>query len=139
MTSKSQEDKSASTLDVYYNGSCPICSAEISHYKAMAGKVAPNTIQFLDITRPEIAPKLAGLGLTGDDAARRLYVQENNITHSGVAAFAKIWDRLPRYKWLGWLVRLPVIKPVMEWGYNRIAAPWLYKSHLKRIATATKE
>jgi predicted DCC family thiol-disulfide oxidoreductase YuxK len=73
--------------------------------------------------------------MTEDQAARRLHARlpDGRIV-SGVEAFALIWERLPRSRWLARLVRLPLINPVAEMAYNRIAAPVLYRRHKRRMA-----
>lgn len=116
-------------LSVLYNDSCPVCRAEIDHYRSYAQRNALN-IQFDDLNGPD----LERWGLDADRAARRLYVMQDGELVSGVAAFRILWARMPRYRALAWLTGLPGIRQFAEWGYDRLAAPWLYRKHLKRQA-----
>ncbi|ANT63589.1 hypothetical protein AYJ57_24305 (plasmid) [Salipiger sp. CCB-MM3] len=100
-------------LQVYYDGSCPLCSAEVSHYKAQRGA---EDIEFLDVSRSETNP---GPDLTPRDAMRRFHVRESDGSLlSGAAAFAAIWHRLPRWHWAARLAALPGGTQVMEMGYR---------------------
>ena len=58
---------------------------------------------------------------------------------SGVEAFALIWKRLPRYGWLARLVRLPGVRGLAGFAYNRLAAPFLYRRHKRRMALEAAE
>jgi predicted DCC family thiol-disulfide oxidoreductase YuxK len=112
---------SAEDLVTYYNGSCPVCRFEIDHYrdKEIAG------LGWRDISRDDAA--LAELGISRDDAKRRLHVMlPDGTVRSGVDAFAEIWRRMPGFNWLSRLVSAPVIRPVAGWIYDRILAPVLF-------------
>jgi hypothetical protein len=37
---------------------------------------------------------------------------------SGAAAFAEMWRRMPRFKWLGTLLSLPPLTSIAELGYR---------------------
>jgi predicted DCC family thiol-disulfide oxidoreductase YuxK len=76
--------------------------------------------------------KASHWGLTEDEAARRLHVMQDGKVLSGLAAFRAIWAGLPRWRWLARLTGLPVIRPAMAFLYDRIAAPMLYRAHLRR-------
>ena len=114
-------------LTVIYNGSCPICSREIAHYRAKA--LAQNAnLSFVDLS----AENPARFGLTRDDAARRLYVARGPVLVSGIDAFGLIWSRLRGYRWLGRLARVPGVREILRFAYDRIAAPALYAWHRRR-------
>jgi predicted DCC family thiol-disulfide oxidoreductase YuxK len=119
------------TKEILYNGQCPICSAEIGHYKA-AAEACNAPLHFVDLTQTD----LTDWGMDADTAARRLHVRDaSGALVTGVAAFAAIWQDLPRWRWLARLVMLPVIRPSLDWGYERIAAPLLYRLHQRRQAS----
>lgn len=71
-------------------------------------------------------------GLTEGDAARRFHVVSGGVLHSGVDAFALLWDRMPGLRWLARLVRLPVIAPLGRWVYDLVLAPALFALHRRR-------
>lgn len=114
-----------------YNGECPICDAEMCHYAGYArGKGLP--IAFDDLTRAD----LSAWGVTEDQAARQLHVLHDGRLHVGMAAFVVLWGQMPRYAWAARLARIPGVFGVLDWGYSRLAAPWLYRRHLQRKAQA---
>ena len=135
-TSHHKNSTASEGLSVFYNGRCPICAAEIAHYEGVARKNGVTTLAFLEIHEPATVEQLSAFDLTPDLAARRLYAIKGDGLVSGVEAFALIWDRLPRFGWLATLARLPIIKQLLSLVYNRVAAPWLYRSHVKRQAKA---
>jgi predicted DCC family thiol-disulfide oxidoreductase YuxK len=118
------------TKEILYNGQCPICSAEIGHYKA-AAEACDAPLRFVDLTQTD----LTGWGMDPDTAARRLHVRDaSGALVTGVAAFAAIWQDLPRWRWLARLVMLPVLHPVLNAVYERLAAPLLFRMHKRRQA-----
>jgi predicted DCC family thiol-disulfide oxidoreductase YuxK len=115
---------------ILYNDACPICRAEIRHYQARAER-ASAPLSFDDLN----ATDLEGWDMTPDQAKRRLHARlPDGTIVSGVEAFALIWERLPGYGWLARLVRLPGLRGLAEFSYNRIAAPWLYARQKRREA-----
>ncbi|KPQ15048.1 MAG: hypothetical protein HLUCCO18_13595 [Rhodobacteraceae bacterium HLUCCO18] len=124
-----------SDVHILYNGACPVCRAEIHHYRGSA-EAAGAPLRFDDLN----ASDLGGWRMTDDEAARRLHARlpDGRIV-SGVEAFALIWERLPRYGWLARLVRLPGVRGLAGFAYNRLAAPFLYRRHKRRMALEAAE
>lgn len=116
-------------VTVCYNGSCPVCRAEIGHYQGIAGA---------DLAWRDVAadPGFAARhGLEGDAPFRRLHaLAADGRLLAGLDAFAAVWDRLPRYRPLARLVRLPLVRPAAEILYERVAAPLLFALHRRRQA-----
>lgn len=112
-------------LTVYYNGACPICGAEVRHYRELAAKTdAP--LDWIDISAEPGA--LAPWGIDGEGAKRRLYAAAPDGTLiGGVEAFARLWERLPRYRALARVARTPGIRPLAEALYERVLAPGLVR------------
>ena len=113
--------------EVLYNGACPVCAAEIGHYRGYAGPRAL-PIRFHDLN----ATDLARWGLTPDQAARRLYVARDGRIESGIPAFLTLWREMPRYRWLARLVGLPGVRQVAALLYDHVLASLLYRWHLRR-------
>ena len=114
---------------ILYNDTCPLCRFEIDHYRAAAARDdAP-----LRFDRLEDA---ARWGLTPDQAARRLHVLQDGKLLSGLAAFRAIWADLPRWRWVARVTGWPLVNPALTLLYDRIAAPLLYRAHLRRQAKA---
>ena len=112
---------------ILYNDTCPLCRFEIDHYRAAATRDAAP----LRFDRLQDA---ARWGLTVDQAARRLHVLKDGQLLSGLEAFRAIWSSLPRWRWLARVTGWPVVRPAVTVLYDRIAAPLLYRAHLRRQA-----
>ncbi len=112
---------------ILFNAECPICSAEICHYRSYADRRGI-LMEFDDLNQTD----LSFYGVDQEDAARRLHVFHEGKVISGVSAFAVIWAQLPRYRWLARMVCLPIIHPISTLVYDHILAPILYAMHLRR-------
>lgn len=116
------------TAVVLYNGKCPICAAEIAQYRAQA-IAADAPLEFIDLHQTA----LEDWGISPDQAARRLHLRKGGQVISGFPAFLAIWRDLPRLRWLARLLSAPGLRHLAAGGYERIAAPLLYRLHLRRM------
>lgn len=104
-------DPSQSTI--YFDGSCPLCRAEISHYRRTD---AAGALCFVDVaeegaTTPE--------GLSRERAMARFHVRASDgRVLSGAAAFVEVWRRLPRWRWAARAASLPGALAALELGYR---------------------
>ena len=100
-------------LTVFYDGSCPICAREIAFYKDQ-NSVGPITWEDASL----VASALPN-DLSRNEALRRFHVQlPDGKLVSGAAAFATLWQALPRFKMLGIIVSMPVLRTIAECGYR---------------------
>jgi predicted DCC family thiol-disulfide oxidoreductase YuxK len=100
-------------LTVYYDGSCPLCRAEIDHYASEPGAAA---LCFRDVSAADAEP---GPGLTRGEAMARFHVRRADGTLlSGADAFVGIWRVLPRWRWAARAASLPGAMTVLEAGYR---------------------
>ena len=103
---------------VLYNGSCPVCRTEIEHYQKLDRDT--DRLAWRDIGATDQA---AGCGVGPEALRRRLHVVDTDgRLLVGVPAFARIWQELPRYRWLARLVDRPVVRPLAAWLYEPLAA-----------------
>lgn len=123
----SKHDISAEQTSVLYNAECPVCNFEISHYATYAEKTGL-PIRFDDLN----TDAREQWGLTADQAARRLYVSHEGELTSGIPAFLVLWAQMPRYRWLGRFVGLPLIKQIASVTYDYALAPAIYRWHIAR-------
>ena len=122
------------TTTTIYNADCPICAREIAAYREYAAaRDLPLRFQ------PLQTADLARLGLTPEDAARRLYVIRDGALLSGLPAFVALWSEMPRFRWLARLVSLPLVRPVARVTYDRVLAPALYAAHRRRVARRSRK
>jgi predicted DCC family thiol-disulfide oxidoreductase YuxK len=99
---------------VFFDGSCPICTAEINQYKALT----PMTkIQWLDVTQSSFIPPE---GQTIEQLMERFHVLNHNAELlSGAAAFVYLWKQLPGWKRLAAIEKIPGAMQVLEFGYTK--------------------
>ncbi|WP_304027394.1 thiol-disulfide oxidoreductase DCC family protein [Methyloversatilis discipulorum] len=114
------------TLTVLYDGGCPLCRREIAHVKGLADQRPDSALCFVDISTD--AP--AGAAFAADRTAllARFHVQRADGSRlDGAAAFVAMWARLPGWRWLARLARLPGMLPLLEWAYRAFlrVRPWL--------------
>ncbi|MGR3515255.1 MAG: thiol-disulfide oxidoreductase DCC family protein [Paracoccaceae bacterium] len=114
-------------LTVYYDGACPLCTAEIGHYETREGA---ERVCFVNIADPETD---AGPDLNRDAALTRFHVRQSDGTLlSGAAAFVAIWETLPGWRWMARLARLPGALWILERAYRGFLP---LRPLLSRIAT----
>jgi len=98
---------------VYFDGSCPLCRAEIEYYQR---KDQDRALCFVDISETgAVAPQ----GITQERAMKRFHVRASDgRVLSGAAAFVEVWTRLPRWRWAARAASLPGALIALEWGYR---------------------
>lgn len=110
-------------LSVYFNNACPICRAEISHYRKHLSE-GSDEIVFVDLAKHPTT--LSKFGIDSKAAKRRLYALESGSKLiSGIDAFISIWRRIPRYQWAARLTLIPGFYHLGRLIYERIAVPVL--------------
>lgn len=101
------------SLTVYFDGACPLCRAEIDHYRGQEGA---GTICFLDVSRSEEA---LAADLTKQQAMKRFHVRRNDgLLLSGATAFVAVWSTLPRWQRAARLAALPGVLTILEVAYR---------------------
>ena len=118
---------------ILYNAKCPICNAEVCHYRDYAEERGI-VMGFDDLNQIDPAP----YSVSRIDAAKRLHVLHEGSVISGVPAFVVIWQQLPRYRWLAKIVCLPIIHFLSNLVYDFVLAPSLYAFHLYRQRRQSK-
>jgi predicted DCC family thiol-disulfide oxidoreductase YuxK len=104
-------DPSQSTI--YFDGSCPLCQAEIGYYRRtdQAGALC-----FVDVSE---AGAVTPEGISQQKAMARFHVQASDgRVLSGAAAFVEVWRRLPRWRWAARAASLPGALAALELGYR---------------------
>jgi predicted DCC family thiol-disulfide oxidoreductase YuxK len=85
---------------IFFDGSCPLCRAEISHYRDIDEACG---LSFVDISAPHAATPD---GITRQQAMARFHVR------------VEVWRRLPGWRWLARLAALPGGVAVLELAYR---------------------
>ena len=112
-------------ITVMFDGSCPLCRREIALY------------QSLDPLQPVVWRDISqeNASLSQADQARymaRFHVQlDDGRQLSGAAAFVKLWQVMPGWRWLGAIGRMPGVTPILELAYRGFLH---LRPHLQRWA-----
>lgn len=98
---------------VYFDGSCPLCRAEIGYYRR---KDQAGALCFVDVSETGAATPE---GVTQRRALERFHVRSGDgRVLSGAAAFVEIWTRLPRWRWAARAAALPGALAALELSYR---------------------
>lgn len=102
---------------LFYDGGCPLCRREISHYQRID---RDHRVQWIDI---HADPKsLAPYGIDWHDAMQRIHMIDSlGAVKTGAQAFVTLWSQLPFYRFLSVLCRTPGVVTVMDWAYTAFA------------------
>lgn len=113
-------DLPAFPLQVFYDGSCSVCAAEMEIYQR---KEHGGRLVFTDIGRPDFDP--VPFGITLKEFMYEMHaIDRQGRVYRGVEAFRAIWQALPAstlYGLLGTLIALPGINPCARLAYRCFA------------------
>ena len=100
-------------MKVYFNGSCNICNAEINHYKKKTCD-----INYVDISKNKDEHIKH---LSKKDLFRRMHVYYDGKIISGSESFLVLWDTLPRWRYLSFFLKLPLLRQIWKIAYETLA------------------
>ena len=119
----------AGVVTVFYDGSCPLCTAEIGVYRRCAGA---EKVAFVDVSSHESVTIASGLDK--EAALARFHVRDaEGKLASGAEAFGQLWLALPSWRWLGRVVLLPGVLQATEFVYRgflvvRPGLQWIFRA-----------
>jgi predicted DCC family thiol-disulfide oxidoreductase YuxK len=123
-------EKTPRAVTVFYDGACPLCSAEIGFYRRRRGA---DRVGWVDVSA--CPAENVAAGLTRDQALRRFHVQDaDGRLISGGRAFAVLWTALPGYSWIGRLFRLRPLAWAIDRAYDRFLK---WRPRLQAVARRT--
>ena len=106
----------APELTVYFDGSCPMCRAEIGVYRRLP---EASQIDWVDVSAGQDLGGLGWEGLSCQAAMARFHVRDSHgRLYSGAAAFSQMWRVFPGWRWLGWLSAWPPMSWLSEAFYR---------------------
>lgn len=119
---------------IFYDGSCGLCRREIAHYRRLD---QAQRITWVDIVQqPE---RLQAQGVEYLQAMAILHgLDEQGRLVRGSANFLMIWDQLPYYRTLAWLVRELRLPALMEWCYRHFAR-WRFQRRMRKGCVYTPD
>lgn len=102
---------------VLFDGSCPLCSREIAHYRRLRGA---DRVEWLDISADNTAMPIDGI--ERDTAMARFHVRDaDGNWHTGAFGFAELWRHLPGYRIVGGVLRSLRLLPLLDRAYAYFA------------------
>jgi uncharacterized protein (TIGR01777 family) len=125
--------------EIYYNGECPVCSAEMNHYARLCAE-SQKSLRFIDAMQSPDA--LARCGLRTDHLERRVYLKDSKgRIVSGLPALIELWKRMPQYRWLARFTSLPILNSISRGLYDHVIAPslaaWARARHAQAMLDKT--
>lgn len=103
----------AQCVEVYFDGSCPLCRREIAVYQ----NIKPDQpIHWVDVSNPDspIPP-----GRSTEQLMARFHTRTaEGVLLSGAEAFVHVWAQLPGWRVLALLAKIPGVLFLMEKAYN---------------------
>ena len=106
-------------VKVFFNNSCNICKAEISHYK----KHCNDKIEWIDVTNNIEAQKITSKSYK--ELLRRMHIIEDGKIIDGAESFLIIWKNVPKYNFLYKIFKIKPLFFLLNIFYE-IAAYFLF-------------
>ena len=107
-------------LEIFYDGSCLVCSSEIEHYRQ---RNPQQRLRFIDIRAADFLP--SDYGKSQAEFMAKMHVRDQQGQFfSGVDAFLLIWQAYPSgslYRLLGAVIGFPGINLLARGGYRVFA------------------
>ncbi len=122
-------------LSIYYDGSCPLCTREIDHYKKIDNQ---NKLRYVDIS--DLSFSQISEGLEGKNIQKFFHIKSStNEAYTGVDAFYKIWETLDCFKALQFMYKIYPLKLIMKLTYIFFAnvRPYLPKKKCTKDICST--
>lgn len=117
---------------MFYDGGCPLCSREVSHYRRLD---KAQRVGWIDITRDY--GTLEAFNVPYRSAMERLHVlSRDGRLLTGAYGFAAVWSELPYYHLLSKLLRIPGALALLDKAYNGFAR-WRFRRRCSDVACDT--
>lgn len=103
-------------IEVFYDGACPLCRREVAFLRRRDRR---GRIRFTDIAAPGFAP--AQYGKSQDEFLAQIHGRlPGGAWLTGVEVFRRLYAAIG-FSWLVAPTRLPLVAPLLEWGYRHFA------------------
>ena len=99
---------------VFFDGACPLCRREIGFYQRRHSLSDVSWVDVSDCSQSDLPN-----GLTREQVLARFHViLPDDSVHSGPRGFGVIWTRMKGFSWLGKMLQLDGLQPVLELLYR---------------------
>ncbi|ULG67796.1 thiol-disulfide oxidoreductase DCC family protein [Marinobacterium sediminicola] len=107
---------------LFYDGQCPLCRREIAHYQRLDHH---QRVDWQDLFAPDCTVRTYGIDTT--NAMRVIHaVDSDGSVCKGVYAFLIVWQSLPYYRHLAWLIRALHLARPLDVFYHTFAR-WRFR------------
>ena len=111
---KVKRDTSSKSLEVFFDGACPVCSREIAFYRRCRGSSNINWIDLREHPKNDLAP-----GLSRSQALERFTaITSDGKLLSGSQAFIEVWRHLPLFWLFGKIFAIYPLNLLLELMYR---------------------
>ena len=117
-------------IQIFYDGSCIVCSTEIEHYLRQdhGGR-----LKSVNIASSEFNPEPFNITLAAFKYELHV-IDQSGYIYRGIEAFWAIWQAFPAstiYGIMGTMINMPVVNPIAHLFYKAFAfiRPYLPKKH----------
>src|SRR5580692_1608870 len=106
-------DRTANRITAFYDGKCPMCATLANAVRCSTWQDA---FDFKDMHKQKSMP------FATDAVEKEIHVVDRDgQTYRGAQAILKIASQYPRLRMLAAIGRLPVVRPLLPFGYNIVA------------------
>ena len=102
------------SFTVFYDGACPLCRKEIGFYQRQKGA---EQVHWQDVSESDGGDVAPGLSCQAALAKFHVMTADGRLLQGG-EAFAALWTRLPRFRWLGRIGMTPPFRWLLNLGYS---------------------
>ncbi|GAA0686149.1 hypothetical protein GCM10009104_09930 [Marinobacterium maritimum] len=103
-------------ITVFYDGACPRCIQDRENYERLDPD-ANTQVEWFDITGRD--KELVELGIDPRKALTELHIRTaDGRILSELDAYRVLMTRIPHYRLLGWLIGLPLLRPLASRLYH---------------------
>lgn len=111
------EDRAEAAYTVLYDGECPLCTRAVSR---LAAWDKDGRLELLAAQSPGVSSRFPWVSEEALRGSIHLVGPENR-TWEGAGAVEELVRILPKWRWLAWVFRLPLARPLARLAYRWIA------------------
>ncbi|MEO1282666.1 MAG: DUF393 domain-containing protein [Pseudomonadota bacterium] len=134
ITNERRETMARQRVEVFFDGSCPLCRSEIAFYQK---RTDDSTVTYTDVSEAHRAGRDVVAGLDAETAMSRFHVRDHDgQLLSGAVAFAALWRAVPGFKTAGKIAALWGIRHILEIAYRGFL---VFRPSIQRFVSGRQE
>ncbi len=101
---------------VLYDAICPTCVEDRRRYQSFQ-RQTDESVHWLDVN--SAAALLESFNINQQDAISELHlIVDGKMVVKELDAYILLFKQLPKFRWVGWLIGLPIVKPLLSRYYH---------------------